>query len=483
MFVLLYNMKLIGRIEEKKTFEHCLNSSESKLIAVYGRRRVGKTFLVRQYFGTKIKFEVAGLHEGNLHDQLKHFADTLAKYGWTEAALHTPDSWKAAFDMLERFISSLKGNGKKVIFLDELPWFDTPKSKFLSAFENFWNAYCTKRTDIVCVICGSAASWMIKKILKNKGGLHNRVAEKIRLTQFNLYEVELFLKEKNIKWSRYDIAQLYLTTGGVPYYLDAVRKGESVVQFVNRACFTKDGILADEYQVLFSSLFDNSEQHYQIVEALNDKKSGRTRKEIIKKTGLPSGGTLTTSLSELEESGFVEVIVPYQGNKTKMLYKLSDNFTIFYLKFMENQNSKTNKNWGNIVKSQSWVSWSGLAFERLCFAHIPQIKRALKLEAIECTAAPWRTTDAEEGTQIDLLIDRADRVVNICEIKFTKADFTIEKSYAKKLRNKINLFSNLDANKRKNSFLTMITTFGVTDNEYFKELVQSEIILEDLFSA
>lgn len=476
-------MKLIGRIDEKKTFEHCLKSSESKLIAVYGRRRVGKTFLVRQYFGTKIKFEIAGLHEGKLNDQLKHFADTLAKYGWTEAARHKPDSWTEAFDMLERFIDALKRNGKKVIFLDELPWFDTPKSKFLMAFQNFWNSYCTKRTDIVCIICGSAASWMIKKILKNKGGLHNRVAEKIRLTQFNLYEVELFLKEKGIKWSRYDIAQLYLTTGGIPYYLDAIRKGESVVQFINRACFTKDGILTDEYKVLFSSLFDDSGRHYQIIEALNDKKSGLTRRELIEKTGLPSGGTLTTSLNELEESGFIEIFLPYQNKKTKTLYKLADNFTIFYLKFMKKQNFKTDKNWGNIVKSQSWVSWSGLAFERLCFAHIPQIKRALKLEAIESSITAWRKADKDAGTQIDMLIDRADRVVNICEIKFAKADFTIDKAYAKKLRNKTNLFSNIAANKRKNIFLTMISTFGVTNNEYHKELVQSEVVLEDLFSV
>lgn len=476
-------MKLIGRIEEKKIFEHCLNSSESKLIAVYGRRRVGKTFLVRQYFGTKIKFEVAGLHQGKLNDQLKHFADTLAKHGWTEAALHKPDSWTAAFDMLERFISSLKGNRKKVIFLDELPWFDTPKSKFLSAFQNFWNSYCTKRTDILCVICGSAASWMIKKILKNKGGLHNRVTEKIRLTQFNLHEIELFLKEKNIKWSRYDIAQLYLTTGGIPYYLDAIRKGESVVQFIHRACFTKDGILTDEYKILFSSLFDDSERHYQIIEALNDKKSGLTRKDIIEKTGLPSGGTLSTSLNELEESGFIEIFLFYQNKKTKKRYKLVDSFTIFYLKFMKNQNFKTGKNWKNIVKSQSWVSWSGLAFERLCFSHTPQIKRALKLEAIECTVTAWRKADKNEGTQIDMLIDRADRVVNVCEIKFAKADFTIDKAYAKKLRNKIDLFSNTASNKRKNIFLTMITTFGLTDNDYHKELVQSEVVLEDLFST
>ena len=474
-------MELIGRKREKETFKHCLDSSESKLIALYGRRRVGKTFLVRKYFQSTIRFEVAGLHDRQMSDQLAHFASTLAKYGWQEAGIHPPKSWIAAFDQLERFISSMKDRRKKVIFLDELPWLHTPKSKFLTAFESFWNAYCTKRNDIVCIICGSAASWMIKKVLKDKGGLHNRVSEKIRLAQFNLKEVELFLKQKNIRWSKYDIAQLYLITGGVPYYLDAVRKGESVVQFVNRVCFQKDGILVGEYKVLFSSLFDNSERHYNIVEALDTKKRGLSRQEIIAKTKLVSGGSLTNSLYELEESGFIDVSVPYGKNKTKVLYKLVDNFIIFHLKFMKNSPVKTGRNWGNITKTQSWVSWSGLAFERLCFAHILQIKRALKLEAIESTVAAWTKADKKEGAQIDMLIDRADRIVNVCDIKFVNADFTIDKAYAKKLRNKINLFSKMAANKRKNIFLTMITTFGVTDNEYCKELVQSEVVLEDLF--
>lgn len=474
-------MKLIGRTNEKETFKYALDGTESKLIALYGRRRVGKTFLVRQYFGAKIRFEVAGLHNGEMTDQLAHFASTLAKYGWAEAGIHPPNSWKMAFDILERFINSMKDKEKKVIFLDELPWFDTPRSKFLMAFENFWNAYCTKRNDIICVICGSAASWMIKKILKSKGGLHNRVSEKIRLKQFNLHEVELFFREKGIRLSQYDIAQLYLTTGGIPFYLDAVRKGESVVQFVNRACFSENGILADEYKVLFSSLFDNSERHYQIVEALDAKKRGLTRIEIIDKTSLSSGGTLTKTLNELEESGFIETVVLYGQKKTKALYKLVDNFIIFYLKFMRNQPYNTSRNWGNIIKSQSWVSWSGLAFERLCFKHISQIKKALKLEAIECSVSPWTKTDSKEGTQIDMLIDRADRIINVCEIKFAKADFVIDKAYAKKLRNKVHLFSEMKVNKRKTIFLTMITTFGVADNEYGKELVQSEVVLEDLF--
>lgn len=475
-------MKLIGRKAEKDTFQHCLDSDESKLVAVYGRRRVGKTFLVRQFFGSKIKFEVAGLHQGDLNEQLLHFAASLAKQGWQEAALYQPDSWKKAFDMLERFMDTWKGRTKKVVFLDELPWFDTPKSRFLTAFESFWNSYCTRRTDIVCVICGSAASWMTKKILKNKGGLHNRVSEKIRLTQFSLRETEAFLREKSILWSRYDMAQLYFVTGGVPYYLDAIRKGESVSQFIDRACFSKDGILAEEYQVLFSSLFDSSERHYKVVEALYNVKRGLKRNEIIEKTTMPSGGALSQTLQELEESGFVDMVIPYNANLSKGLYKLTDNFTIFYLKFMKHNAPKSGNNWATIVRSQSWVSWSGLAFERVCFAHVPQIRRALKLEAISCIIAPWETTiDDSGGAQIDMVIDRADRVVHLCEIKFVKADFTIDKAYAQKLRNQLHLFTESNQNHRKSLFLTLLTPFGVTHNEYYRELVQSELTLEDLF--
>lgn len=473
-------MNLIGRKQEIATFKHLLNSSESKLVALYGRRRVGKTFLVRNYFGNQIVFEATALHDADMKTQLQHFAETLAKYGQSGAVFNPPQSWYGAFNLLESLLNHLNGRKKKVVFLDELPWFDTPRSGFLSAFERFWNTYCTKRNDLIVVICGSAASWMIKKVLRNKGGLHNRVAEKIRLTQFSLKETAAFLKEKNIKWSLYDIAQLYMTTGGVPYYLDAVRKGESVTQFIDRACFSRDGILTDEYQILFESLFDDSKRHYQVVEALNTRKQGLSRQEIIQKTRYSSGGTLTKILDELEESGFIDLFIPYQKNKTKALYKLVDNFTIFYLKFMKDRPVRSTAKWTNIVKTQSWISWSGLAFERLCFAHIDQIKKALKLEAIESVVAVWQPTP-DKNIQIDLLIDRADRIVNLGEIKFAKGEFTIDKAYANTLRRKIETLSTQILQHKKPVFLTMITTFGITQNQYATELIQSEVLLEDLF--
>ena len=262
-------MELVGRKIEQKTFKHCQQSTESKLVAVYGRRRVGKTFMIRSYFNQQFTFEITGLHNGELHDQLTHFSNTLVAHNYLPALNAIAQNWMAAFGQLQLYLDTKKGKGKKVIFIDELPWFDTPRSKFLTAFEHFWNNYCTKRNDILFIICGSAASWMIKKVLKNKGGLHNRVSERIQLLPFNLDETEQFLRNKNIKWSKYDITQLYMSVGGIPFYLDAIRKGESVAQFIDRTCFQKNGLLKGEYKQLFSSLFKKSEQHEKVIEKGN----------------------------------------------------------------------------------------------------------------------------------------------------------------------------------------------------------------------
>lgn len=474
-------MKLLGRENEQKIFKHCIQSSESKLVAVYGRRRVGKTFLIRKYFKDQIRFEVSGLFGGDMKDQLAHFTQTLARSGYYPASISAPKSWMAAFEMLGLYVSAMKDKRKKVIFIDELPWFDTPRSKFLMAFTNFWNAYCTKREDMLVVICGSAASWMIQNIVQNKGGLHNRVSEKIRLQAFTLYETEQYLKHKGIRWSQYDIVQLYMTTGGVPYYLDAIRKGESVVQFINRACFTKQGVLSEEFNELYASLFQNSEHHRLIIKILGKVKQGLTRKEIVHKSKLKSGGTLTKVLEELEKSDFIKKVAPYMSNKNGVLYKLVDHFSIFYLKFMHSSSNKSKENWTKTVMSQSWKSWSGFAFERICFSHILQIKKALGLQVIESQETSWQISDDTKGAQIDLLIDRSDRIINVCEIKFSRGEFTIDKAYATNLRNKIDRFSNVKGNRKKNLFLTMITTFGVVENKYSLELVQNEITLSDLF--
>lgn len=426
---------------------------------------------------------MSGLYDGTMEDQLLHFSTTLTKHGYYQASLAAPNSWYAAFEMLSIFIEQQTTKKKKVIFIDELPWFDTPRSKFLMAFENFWNAFCSKRTDILLIICGSAASWMIKKILKNKGGLHNRVAEKINLKSFDLSLTEKFLQQKGIKWSQYDITQIYMCIGGIPFYLDAARKGESVAQFINRVCFSDTGLLFDEYKELYASLFDNNSRHEQIVELLSTKRKGFTRNDIIDKTTLESGGTLTKTLDELIKSNFIEERTPYGGSSFNRLYRLVDNFTLFYFKFMKHGSRRIKDDWNKKANSSMYKSWSGFAFENVCFAHKDKIKATLGLSAIESHISDWSSKGNEDnlGVQIDLVIDRADRIINVCEIKFYNAEFTITKDYANKLRNKLSVFHSVKKNKSKTLFLTMITTFGVKENPYATELMQNQITLEDLF--
>ncbi len=476
-------MNLVGRAEEIQRIMHQINADESKLIALYGRRRVGKTFLVRSLLSGKTCFEITGLYRGDMTDQLHHFMSTLTKYGYYHGSVSHPKTWMEAFDHLGIYIDSLKKRSKKIIFIDELPWFDTRRSKFLMAFTNFWNSYCTKRNDVVVIVCGSAASWMIRKIMNNKGGLHNRVSEKIRLQPFNLYETMEYLRSKGILWSHYDIVQLYMIVGGIPYYLDGIRKGESLAQFVNRSCFTETGQLYDEYEVLYASLFSDSDAHELIVSTLAKIRKGLTRTDLIEKSGISGGGTLTKVLDELIKSGFVRKNLPYGINKNKALYQLKDQFTLFYFKYMKVNNKRKKDDWTKKSSGPSWTSWAGFAFESVCLAHIEQIKSALQLQAIEVEASSWHEVSKEStsGAQIDLLLDRADRIINVCEIKFSRAAYTITKKYAQELRHKMELFAGHKSNKRKVLFLTMVTTFGISDNEYAKELVQSSVVIEDLF--
>ena len=388
------------------------------------------------------------------------------------------ETWFEAFSRLETYIDALKIPQKKVVFIDEFPWLATAKSKFLMAFENFWNSYCTKREDVIVVICGSAASYMVQKVIKNKGGLHNRILRKIRLLPFNLYETDLFLKSIGINYTDFDTIQVYLALGGVPHYLEKLQRGLSVSQNIDRLFFDKDGILHDEFNQLYASLFDNSERHMQIIRTLAKTNKGITRKDLIAKTGLPSGGDFSLKLEELIESGFVSEYAYYQNKKQLSLYRLSDEYSKFYLKFIERNRNNGAGTWQRLSVSQSYVSWAGFAFETLCLKHIHQIKKSLRIDAIYSTNSSWFNDNA----QIDLLIDRADNVMNLCEMKFYNAPFTINKTYYLNLKNKRAELL-LETKTKKNVFITLITTHGIKENEYSNELVQSSLDMRSLFTA
>lgn len=467
--------KIVGRIAEQAKLREAFESDKSELIALYGRRRVGKTFLIREFFNKNIVFEVAGLFDGNMNDQVENFTKELKKRT-NKSDLDLLSSWFEVFTTFEAYIDSLKDKKKKVIFIDEFPWIATAKSKFLMAFENFWNTYCTKRDDLIVVICGSAASYMVQKIINNKGGLHNRISRKIRLLPFNLRETELFLTKNGINYTRYDIIQIYMVLGGVPHYLEKIQKGLSVPKNIDYLCFSKDGVLNDEFNKLYVSLFDDSERHMKIIKILANTNKGLTRNELIDKSGIPSGGDFSLKLEELMESGFVTEYPYYQNKKQLTLYRLSDEYSKFYLKFIDNNKNGGKGTWQRLCISQSYVSWSGFIFETLCLKHIYQIKKSLRIDVIYSTSSSW----FNENAQVDLLIDRDDNVINLCEMKFCNAPYTIDKKYYLNLKNKLSELQK-ETGTRINIFITMVTTYGINENKYSKELVQNQLFMDDLF--
>lgn len=467
--------KLTGRKEEIEILKNAIKSDRPELIVVYGRRRVGKTFLVREVYKAYIKFELSGIHNASLKDQLKNFHLQLSS---TKGSSKTPPDWFEAFYQLGSYFDKLRSDKKKVLFIDEFPWLDTRKSKFLPAFENFWNSYASKREDIIVVICGSAASYMIQRIINSKGGLHQRITQKIRLTPFNLNETEQFLKRKRLVLTRYDILQLYMVFGGIPYYLENVRPGDSVAQTVDRLCFSKNGFLRSEFNNIFASLFEHPNNHEYIIRTLSKVRKGMTRSEILVKSKVGSGGRMTSALQELEESGFIENYKPYKGVKDS-LYRLTDEYSLFYLKYIEGSTHQLG-GWLKKQGMQSYRIWSGYCFESVCIKHIVQIIKCLGISEIHSTYGSWIEKHQTKGAQIDLLIDRDDNIINLCEIKFYNAEFTIDKKYAMELANKIDAFK-LSTGTKSSLFLTFITTYGLADNQYRTQLVQNELKLDDLF--
>ncbi|MCF8374183.1 MAG: ATP-binding protein [Bacteroidales bacterium] len=467
---------LIGRSGEIKIMDEMLHSNSSELIAIYGRRRVGKTFLIREIYQKHIVFELIGLYKGSKKDQLKNFNAQLKLSSKRFENSDTPNDWFKAFELLKDYLNGLKSQKKKVIFIDEFPWIATSRSKFLMVFEHFWNSYCTKRNDLVVMVCGSAASFMVNKIIKNKGGLHNRLSHKIRLMPFTLHETEVFLKSKNILLSHFDILQLYMIIGGVPHYLNNIKKGESVAQNIDRLCFEGNGALVDEFTEVFKSLFENSEVHEQIVRELSKIKKGVTRKELLDLCKMGSGGVFTKTLDELTESGFVTQYQPFGKRKKDSLFRLSDEYSLFFLKFMEPNLGQGAGTWAKMFPKQSYKTWCGLMFETVCLKHIEQIKKELGVAKIYSINSSWRN----ENAQVDLIIDRDDGIINLCEMKFYNGLFTINKPEYEIIRNKLLQFRQ-GTSTRKNVFVTMITTYGVAENANSLELVTNYFTMDCLF--
>ena len=474
-------MKIIGRTKEIETLEYCYNSTKSEFVAVYGRRRIGKTFLVRELFQDRIMFYASGILNEGIESQLTQWNREIAGFNYDE--IKDADNWLDAFRNLNAVIEkiSLGGNKhKKVIFLDEVSWLAVnKKAGFLAGLDYFWNRWASGREDIMLIICGSASTWITENIINSKGGLHNRLTRQILLNPFTLKECELFYQDRNIPFTRLQTAEAYMIFGGIPYYMNLLMPHLSLYQNVDAVYFNEGAELRNEFENLYKSLFSNSEIYMHVINALASKGIGMTRNEIVKETGLSNGGNLTKILHNLIICGFVRKYKTY-GNKEKdSLYQLVDFFSLFDIKFRGRKEEYSNDYWLQISTTPLYHAWSDFSYEKLCLLHIPQITKKLGISGVRTAIYAWSGEMNGSRSQIDLVIERADRVINLCEVKFSSGVYAIEKKYAETIRNKRLAFA-YNTKTRSALHNTMITTYGVVRNLESAEII-STVVLDDLF--
>jgi len=475
--------KFIGRIQEQATLRATLQSGDAEMVAVIGRRRVGKTSLIKTVFGDHIDFEITGIQNAPLTEQLQHFTSRINKTFYGGKAKLKPRNWLAAFQLLIDALEEKNKQERMVVFFDELPWFDSHKSGFIRALGFFWNSWAVDQ-DIVVLICGSATSWMIDKVVYDKGGLHNRITKRIDLQPFNLHETEAYLKSRDIDFDRYQILQLYMAMGGIPHYLKEIKGGLSAAENIDAICFSPNGILNDEFNLLYPALFDNADLHLAIIRALAQTWKGMTRKDILAHTRLADGGGITKALGELKHSGFISQYYPFGKLKKEVIFRLTDEYSLFYLRFIEKREGRGEQIWQVMHQTPAVRAWAGYAFESICFKHLPQIKKALGITGVfsEASSFVFRGNNTEKGVQIDLLLDRNDHIINILEIKFYNTAWVLDKEDASLLREKINTFKSV-TQTNKQVFLTLITSFGIKPNAQSIGLVQRAFDMDILFES
>ncbi len=460
---------IVGRKREMEELRNLYESNKAEFVAIYGRRRVGKTFLVKEMFQDKMTFYHSGLspfdkeRKISMRDQLEAFYASLQRYGMEESSC--PKSWMEAFRRLGELLDQIDDGKRQLIFIDELPWMDTPRSKFLMAFEHFWNTWGAWHDRVMLIVCGSATSWMLDNLINSKGGLYDRLTWQIKLSPFTLGECKEFFNAKNIMLSTYDIVECYMILGGIPYYLNYLQRGKSIAQNIDLLFFDRNAKLASEFQRLFGSLFVNPDDYMKIVRLLAKRHTGYTRDEITSNLGMTSGGTFTRMLESLVASDFIVSYHPFGISQKEIRYKLCDSFCLFYLRFVDGHNRQDESFWLHHQNAPQLNAWRGLAFEQVCFAHVFKIKKALGVEGVASSESALiiRGDEEERGAQIDMLIVRDDRVVNLCEMKFLSKAFEPKTEDEQTLRERIATVQELLSFKH-TVHLTLVTTVGLKAN-------------------
>jgi uncharacterized protein len=475
------DIQIVGRQTQIVEMKEALASKKPEMLALVGRRRVGKTFLVKQIYQKHIDFELTGLQKSNRQEQLLNFTLSMGKYFPDYQMPKKPIVWLEAFHFLTEALDSLNKEEKMVVFLDELPWLGANRSGFIAGLGYFWNSWAANK-NVVLVVCGSAASWMIQKIVNDKGGLHNRITRLLFLHPFTLSETEAYFKLQNINLNRYQILQVYMVMGGIPMYLDQMRTGQSAIQNIQKICFSPSGYLRNEFTRLFESLFLNHKNHVEVVRALAAKRIGLTRQEIIESTNFSNGGNLSEILDELEKPGFLTISGGFEKKIKDSLYRLTDPYSLFYLTFIEPLGINSQTDFTQLSDLPQWKAWSGYAFENICLAHVQSIRKALGISGVASSVSSFTAgpKDGLSGTQIDLIIDRNDQTINICEIKFSVNDYEVTKKDVESFANKKRVFQ-YHTKTRKHLFLTLITASNVIQNSNRVNYVDQVVTVDDLF--
>lgn len=470
-------MEIIGRDRERRALRRCEESDKPEFVAVYGRRRVGKTFLITEHFNNKFAFSVTGISDGSMKEQLREFLRSLTKHYSGDFA--EPKDWHEAFALLEAEIMRDPTLGKKTLFFDELPWLDTHRSGFLSALEHFWNAFASRRPDILLIVCGSAASWIINNLIDNYGGLHNRVTETIVVEPYPLSDCEKFCGSRGIAFNRRQIAEAYMILGGIPYYMDAMDKMYGLNRNIDLLMFEKNAKLGNEFTRLYHSLFRHAENHIRVVETLSKRSAGMTRQELSAASGITDGGGLTKVLTELESCGLIGRSSDIRRKRNGDYFRLIDFYSLFYFKYLKSRNVSDPNYWTNYLSDPAHRAWCGYAFERLCMAHVGQIKQRLGISGVITSVNSFRSAQQKGGAQIDIVIDRNDGTINLCECKYYSEKYAITDADAADLSRKREVFIR-ETGTKKSIHMTMITANGLVHNANRND-IQSEIILDDLF--
>lgn len=473
---------IIGRQREIAAINECLQSDKPELVAIYGRRRVGKTFLVKQLLEGQFCFYMTGVYQWPRQQIFTYFAAQLSEYSGVKRP--KPKTWFEAFEQLRNYLTGIIERERLILFLDELPWLDTPRSDFLRAFDLFWNGWAAEHANIKLIVCGSATTWMTDKLLGDKGGLHNRVTQQIYLAPFRLSETEAFLKARGIVWTRHQIAECYMIMGGTPYYLDMLDRALSLPQNIDRLFFAEKAELASEYGFLFRSLFGEATLHQRIVELLAKHAKGMRRDEIVAALKVSSGGKISEALTNLINCDFIRRYSAFGQTTNGGLYQLTDLYSLFYLRFVKGHEGTDKHLWTNTIDAPAHRAWSGYAFEQVCLHHIAQIKQALGISGVQTNACAWSLkADAGRGTQgaqIDLVLDRRDQIVNLCEVKYALQPFDLTPAYWQHVMERRETFRQATGT-RKALHITFITAAGLVPNAQ-SACVQSQVTLDDLFA-